>query len=63
MNTMRSDVIHEIRPAAVIAIAAVLAASLAVIAPLVAQIDPTGGGIFAGIGDYLAKVGEALGGG
>jgi hypothetical protein len=61
MNTINTNVIREIRPGAVVAIVGVLALSLAAIAALVAQIDAAGGGILAGIGDYIAKVGEALG--
>jgi hypothetical protein len=60
MNTTHANVIRDIRPSAVIAIVALLALSLAVIVTLMAQIDAPGGGIFAGIGDYLTKGGEAL---
>jgi len=61
MNTVNTHVIREIRPNAVITIVVVLALSLAAVAALVGQIDATGGGIFAGIGDYITKVGEAIG--
>ena len=62
MNTINTSVIREIRPGAVIAIVAVLALSLAAIVTLVAQIDAPSGGLFAWMGDYITKVGEALGG-
>jgi hypothetical protein len=60
MNTIHANIIRDIRPSAVVAIVALLALSLAVIITLAAQIDAPGGGIFAGIGAYITKVGEAL---
>jgi hypothetical protein len=63
MNTIHTTVISDIWPGAVIANAGVIVLTLAVVAALVAQIDAPGGGIFAGVGDYITKVGEALGSG
>lgn len=63
MNTVVTPTTRTVRPGAVIAIAVALAPTLAAIGTLAMLSDTTADGIFAWLGDYLTKVGEALGNG
>jgi len=63
MNTIGANTNRSFRRVAVIAIVGTLALSFAALATLGAETGSTGDGIFASMGDYIAKVAEALGSG
>jgi len=61
MNPLDTNTTRAAGRFTVIAILVFLAVSLAAIATLGAQNEPTDYGITAWVGDYIAQVGEALG--
>ena len=63
MNTVDTNTTRAVRRFAAIVIVGALALSFAAIATLGSATNETGGGIFAWMGDYIAAVSEALGGG
>ena len=63
MNAIDTKRARAVRRLAVIVLVGALALSFAAIATLGVETDVTGDGAFAWVGEYMAKVAEALGGG
>jgi len=63
MNTIGANATRSVRRLAAVAIVGALALCFATIAALGAETSSTGDGIFAWMGNYIAKVAEVLGSG